>query len=1063
MAERGQGFKYQLSVTAYLASLLSKTETVKDYHIFYERDEVAPFDDIVLAVNYTDSNDFFLYLVQVKSGKDKLDVKKYLDGYNKITKNKLWKFLEINGKIAEDDVQFWYITSKSIARDIVFKEDSETVNLYIPKHSCNNNKFIFCKNAYGICSAHENKISQCKQFFSNFYIFLNQPRTKSIANKLKGIWSLNDPSQVIEYLDKYFTKNRKGNLGKTIFEHELLRIRFSNYIVTPTKVLPFREKPANAWNDLTLSNDVTIVKNELDIETYLFGCILQILGSIISIGQWNSFANNEGKLDNDIKTKFISKSLKPETLKDLVIYFWVQGKVPLILKADNVLPVSNEFSHLKQHYIIIDSDPSKRYNEMKSYNFTVIKDLREADAYQLLQSISVSIQGRHPISLYTTSNYDKRLMEALTCLDIMKLMKPRKAYLRKDCLKGNNYMLFIVETTNPEIQTYKNCEPVGENILIYCRPNESDEYCQKFKKDLRFKSYNIYRLCLKDNKLLVNKPYKDNSDDELKCFFVDEHGESVYKVDEDNVVPVIGEVMSTTCSKYVSRYLRKCNITEKPNRSLLDNKNAVSIVEYTGPPFSEIEFLRQMTDKMCVVVGEPGMGKTTLLQSLFRNCEPQYYVLFCDLTRYQVDMYDNRRKSFEDPIKFLCSKHKSLPYNHFIKELCRDQKRVILILDSFDEVIGTCKEQVLELITKLNEDTNLYKIIIASRLLTVNLLSDQFNVHIAKVEGFSKIHNGHYIENWGFDNNALQGMPAEFLASPLHLNILRTISENDINFKILNRWTLYKSIVELKMKLFCRRTNAHILDDSEKEIILMYHWKSALKVIFGKNKVTQKLCRKKQAKFANSARLGMITCYDENGEPIFVHHTFAEFFVAQWLVENIDDEDAKYIYNEMLDNRTFNILDIHCEQFSLHKAVMDGKLIEVQNLCKKNKHLLMETDGIGRTALHIAAIYCNLTFKPDIKLLETIIQYMRGEGYHLYSRDILLNWAWIDYCRKNSQFNVDILFYESLIILEAYWGYYASELKNLNTYSLQCCKNTYFNERYNNAVKIPSFSIIIIY
>ncbi|KAI4455457.1 molting protein mlt-4 [Holotrichia oblita] len=370
--------------------------------------------------------------------------------------------------------------------------------------------------------------------------------------------------------------------------------------------------------------------------------------------------------------------------------------------------------------------------------------------------------------------------------------------------------------------------------------------------------------------------------------------------------------------------------------------------------------------------------------------------------------------------------------------------------------------EALRLIKQLNDEECLEKIIVGSRLISVALLSDELKVEIAKIEGLNNEHNNHYIDNWGLDNKHLQNMPPEFLASPLYLNILRTISENQRSLEIVNRWTLYESIVNLKIERYCLRITPYCLDDSEKDNILIYHWQLALKVLFGNNQVTQKVANR-QRKFSNYLRLGLITSYDDNEDPIFIHRTFAEYFFTQWLIENAHEEDARFIYRKMLRyegqmgfERGISLLDIHCEQFPMYKAVLNQDLIQLEHLCMSNKGYLTEVDAIGRMAIHIAAIYCKIY--PDegnrYRILNTILQHMRKEEYDIYARDTILNWNWIAYLpyEKLNQTSIEIQ--------EAYWHYHALSVDDLRAHPLPKDFNTDFSDSYNFAVSYSSISVI---
>ncbi|GJQ86688.1 hypothetical protein Trydic_g19786 [Trypoxylus dichotomus] len=87
--------------------------------------------------------------------------------------------------------------------------------------------------------------------------------------------------------------------------------------------------------------------------------------------------------------------------------------------------------------------------------------------------------------------------------------------------------------------------------------------------------------------------------------------------------------------------------------------------------------------------------------------------------------------------------------------------------------------------------------------------------------------------------------------------------------------------------------------------------------------------------------LGFITHYD-NEYPVFVHRTFAEFFVAKWLIKNIGCGDATYIYRLMLDTNQAFLLNIHSEAFPLHKAIIDRDFETIERLCSENLDYALE-------------------------------------------------------------------------------------------------------------------------
>ncbi|GJQ70328.1 hypothetical protein Trydic_g2964, partial [Trypoxylus dichotomus] len=688
------GSKYEVSVMAFIASRLSKTDNVENYRIFCNFDEAQPFDDIVAEVRFKGLVHSQIYAVQVKSGKDKLNINKYLDGYEKIIRE---GGLKLGESARNDRIDFLYFCSKNPTKKIFsMATDGSTIDLKLRprRRMCNMLKAIFNNAETKELFSEDPKAVDHENFFEGFHLFLNQPDTQTIIHIIKGIWSIDNPLLILLYLENYFTKSRNG-LDKATFEHEVLKIRLSDYIVTPTQAIAFQQEAVGEWNRLTLEQDVTIVHNETNVEQYLYGCILQNITDVISIGEWNRCVDNTGKLGHELKTRLKAKSLKAETLKDLIVQTWTDGKTPLLLKVDSSLPSLQEFSHLEKRYVIVDSNVYRRCNEIEGYKLSVFTHLGDVEADKIMKAIPVSLQGRRPVSLYTIINGDRKLMESITCLDIIKLIKPRNAYLKHECLDGSYYMLFIIETANFRPYRIDEYRPNGDNIVIYCEPGKIYEYYTDFRTNLKFKSYNIFRLLLNDDQTLTQLPIipdpnmvQDEEENcELERFFIDQHGESVYNIKNGGPVAIIGDVPIHVRQKYIPRFLRERIKPDKENECT----SKQSTTKYGERLFPEKDVLKESKGKVIVITGEPGMGKTTLLQSLFQSCDSMYYILFMDLARHQHDLRKGKLETFQDVLRFSRDKCRNLPHKCFLDGLHNYVDRLVLILDSFDEVVATCK------------------------------------------------------------------------------------------------------------------------------------------------------------------------------------------------------------------------------------------------------------------------------------------------------------------------------------------------------------------------------------
>ncbi|GJQ77415.1 hypothetical protein Trydic_g9303, partial [Trypoxylus dichotomus] len=372
------------------------------------------------------------------------------------------------------------------------------------------------------------------------------------------------------------------------------------------------------------------------------------------------------------------------------------------------------------------------------------------------------------------------------------------------------------------------------------------------------------------------------------------------------------------------------------------------------------------------------------------------------------------------------------------------------IIDSFDEIVATCEQQVVELIKDL-QTVGLRNIIIALRLTAADLLIGGLEeVKIFKIEGLSEKLDEQCRGTWDLDIHSLRHIPSGFLTNPLYLNMLKSISHSGFNLKVINKWHLYEAVLKLKMDIYSR---VKLLDGEEREFVLAKHEEMALIAIFGINRVTRKLERKTQLNF-NFTRLGFITIYDKK-VPVFLHRTFAEFFVAKWLIKNVGTQDAAYIYELMLKNDKADILNIHSEMFPLHKAILERNIKEIERLVRENVDNLLEVDDLGRSIFHLAIIHYNFVWECDI--LEFLIKRVRNEGYDIYRRDKIVEWTWIDYLEKCEHLEDDYL-YQSFAFVEVYWNYYATHIDKI-----KYCKDSlskHFDSSYDNAVCYASINLI---
>ncbi|KAK9751319.1 Ankyrin repeats (3 copies) [Popillia japonica] len=162
-------------------------------------------------------------------------------------------------------------------------------------------------------------------------------------------------------------------------------------------------------------------------------------------------------------------------------------------------------------------------------------------------------------------------------------------------------------------------------------------------------------------------------------------------------------------------------------------------------------------------------------------------------------------------------------------------------------------------------------------------------------------------------------------------------------------------------------------------------------------------------------RTGIITGVDDR-IPIFIHFTFVEYFVSQWFVRSLGKPLLKQyainFYKQLLIDKHARILEIEFEQSSLQNAIVEGKVLRVQQMLRDNLECLEYIDRFNRTVLHIrfnrtvlhiAAIHCRYhthRHDPGYKILDKILQSMKNHNPDYISKHDMSGMTWAEYVNK---------------------------------------------------------------
>ncbi|KRT84234.1 hypothetical protein AMK59_2931 [Oryctes borbonicus] len=873
--------------------------------------------------------------------------------------------------------------------------------------------------------------------FNNFFLLHCQPNNdeiKACIKDLNMIFSIDIATKIMAFGCEYFNihnKRRPVWLTKDVFETELLKLCLTTYIVSPKHASSIHEELALLWNDIVLKHDVTIIDNDvIDVVPLIFGYIwMKIKGLYDNSFEWNSRITKGKKLNESFNTKKCTEDLKqnyirhyifaPDTVDALLIEMWKRDYLPLVLNSNCNLSLLQKYRHLKRKFILLDAE-QKVADKIRPLHFKVFSTAADIYNYreskELFDKICISLQGRTPVSLLSLLAENNDLMYQLRCFHILSSIEQKGlSHKIPNFWDDINRKAYINEFKAITIIGKTLDEPSVKYITRYLKKATLKE------SFLNLQGRQVYIFTGEMNTL--NPSIKEQTvegciDEIITCI------KSRLKDNKSSFVAATVDDSEEYWRRLSSESLLLFQIYVRNGKmELLRYKTFPSLstsISYEGEEFEEKDFFTKTTNGTTVVSGEPGIGKSTLLRSLFKTGDSTTYSLFCDLVDYRNDLKQADSKIFEDPLNHILSKFeeftipnsKSSIYRNFLRSLCtayRNKGKLILYIDSFDEILPIYKSEVFKFVRSVVE-TNI-RIVIVSRLVADGLLINNFEVQSVQIDRLHTADIRGYFQDAGVSLEELENVPSELLRNPLYLRLLHTLhQEGTLVFNNITSFRLCKQVIEHNIKLYYLRRNEHYDPETseswgQREDVLEVHKLLAIATIFGKETVQyEKLeeeCR------IGPIRLGIINSFSD-GYPVFLHHIYAEFLAAEYLSEHNDVVFVRNLYQRMLDGRNIHFRHLFdsflCDGLELHQAVIEENFEQVEHFCVKKCELLDTKDKYDRSALHLAASYCYAeeTFNTkNCKILETLARYTEQRQCDLEVRDSLKGYKWYEYTKDN--------------------------------------------------------------
>jgi len=390
------------------------------------------------------------------------------------------------------------------------------------------------------------------------------------------------------------------------------------------------------------------------------------------------------------------------------------------------------------------------------------------------------------------------------------------------------------------------------------------------------------------------------------------------------------------------------------------------------------EFLQQAQwQKVMLIADTAGMGKTTVLTHLSKQIKekfPTYWVVKIDLNDH-TDVLETQMKQKIGAIEFLSEK--LLKFQHpFEKELFKqccqgleEPTKVIMMFDGFDEISPKYKETVLDLLQDLNPLNQpwIEQLWVTTRLHLREELEDNLQQLCYTLEPFSEDNQIAFLTKFWRQHLKLQegnqqqletyaralieklaqsisDKEKEFTGIPLQTRMLAEAFEKEVKTFCLSQKCdpelpkdlclvdLYRKFITNKWNIFIEKGEIAKEQLSHTVIhdisVTKNHQKLALEVLFPELKDTVSKLEKSQLLVPEAiSGIGIVQYINDKFH--FIHRTFAEYYVADFLVTQLTNE-ASFLLE--VQNFLLKILleeDYHVIRFFLDELLLKSEQPEV--------------------------------------------------------------------------------------------------------------------------------------
>ena len=371
----------------------------------------------------------------------------------------------------------------------------------------------------------------------------------------------------------------------------------------------------------------------------------------------------------------------------------------------------------------------------------------------------------------------------------------------------------------------------------------------------------------------------------------------------------------------------------------------VDVQKYHTYAPSDLDKLLQQAKnhRVMLIADKAGMGKTTVLTQLAKRIKqkfPAHWLVRIDLNNYTelLETQKGKKMDKERVLEFISKEVLKLE-SDLEKELFKksfegsETNKVVVMVDGFDEICPNYKNTVIDMLQVLKQ-TSLEQLWVTTRPHLREELEDNLQQLSYTLQPFSEVEQVEFLKKFWLQNlknledtnqhqleiyaealisklaQSISDKDKEFAGIPLQTRMLAEAFEEDFrSFCVsgksesklphkLDLLGLYERFIYRKYNIYYKEKsktepfNMATKEQQERDFktIQLEHQLLALEALFTEDQV-KFLQMDNNFIFSDEevARVGIVQ-RNNDGKPQFIHRTFAEYFVAEFLVKQLTKE-----------------------------------------------------------------------------------------------------------------------------------------------------------------------------